>query len=125
MDGEHLAKKFVKIKDPPATSSQRWRKEQHEREKQILMARGNEKKEDELRQAKAAKIEKAKAPQRSAGEMKSRLHRSKLRTANIPWQLLDELEKEKQQLEEDKKTKTRFSKPPRTMRPGRKPRHHG
>ena len=125
MDGEHLAKKFVRIKDPPATSSQKWLREQHEREKLSLMARGNKEKEDEIRDAKAAKIEKAKAPKRAEKEIKSRLHRSKLRTSNIPWQLLDELEKEKSKLEEDKASKTRFNKPPRTMRPGRAARRHG
>ena len=76
-------------------------------------------------EAEAAAFEKAKADagtaegaadRHSAKHAKQRAHRSKMRTSAIPWQLLDELEKEKRQLEADIRNNTRFNKAPKTYR---------
>ena len=137
MDGAHIAQHFVNIKDPPAPVSQKWAKQQYALEKKALMARGVRQTREDIRlaaaeaeakaraEAEAAAFEKAKADagtaegaadRHSAKHAKQRAHRSKMRTSAIPWQLLDELEKEKRQLEADIRNNTRFNKAPKTYR---------
>jgi hypothetical protein len=88
MDGGHLTKMAQDIRNPPATQSEIWTKQEKARKKaEVLEGLGQEKKE---------------LPVLGKPKPKHK-HKPRIKASSIPWKLLEELDNEKTKLEKDQK----------------------
>jgi len=90
MDGKRIQEKVKRIKNPPAQHSKDWHKREVSRKKKEIMEHVEEK-----------------PPPKKIVKPKRQHHKrqAKVRTSAVPWALLDELDKEKIQLQKDMKAK--------------------